>query len=131
MKEPKWLLKDVVLAVHQKTLREQGGLPGRRDMDLLESAVARPINTFQYAVEPNIHQLAAAYGYGYGIAMNHAFNDGNKRVAFYASVGFLRINGFALKATEVEAAATFLELAAGQITEEELAAWFFESSVEM
>ena len=129
MKEPKWLRKDVVLAVHQKTLREQGGLSRIRDMDILESALARPINTFQSAVEPNIHQLAAAYGYG--IVMNHTFNDGNKRVAFYASVGFLRINGFALTATEVEAAATFLELAAGQITEEELATWFFESSVEM
>ncbi len=122
MKESKWLLKDVVLAVHQKTLREQGGLSGIRDIDLLESALARPVNAYNYAVKPNIYELAAAYGYG--IAMNHAFNDGNKRVAFYASVGFLRINGFALTATELEAATTFRELAAGQITEEELTYWF-------
>lgn len=125
MKEPKWLLNEVILAVHQKTLREQGGLSGIRDMDLLESALARPVNAFK----PSIYELAAAYGYG--IAMNHAFNDGNERVAFYSSVGFLRINGFALTATELEAASTFLGLAAGQITEEELADWFSENSVEM
>jgi death-on-curing protein len=129
MKQPKWLLKEVVLAVHQKTLREQGGLPGIRDVDLLESALARPVNAFNYAVNPNIHELAAAYGYG--VAMNHAFYDGNKRVAFYASVGFLRINGFALTATELEAATTFLGLAAGQITEEELTDWFSRNTVEM
>lgn len=129
MNEPKWLLKDVILAVHQKTLREQGGLSGIRDLDLLESALARPVNALNYATKPSIHELAAAYGYG--IAMNHAFNDGNKRVAFYASVGFLRINGFALTATEIEAATTFLELAAGRLTEEELSDWFSENSAEM
>ena len=125
MKQPHWLLKQVVLAVHQKTLREQGGLPGIRDRDLLEFALARPVNAFN----PNIHELAAAYGNG--VAMNHAFNDGNKRVAFYASVGFLRINGFALTATELEAATTFLDLAAGQITEEELTDWFSKNTVEI
>jgi death-on-curing protein len=127
--KPKWLRKDAILAVHQKTLNEQGGLPGIRDEGLLESALARPVNITHYAPESNLHELAAAYAYG--IASNHPFNDGNKRVAFYASVGFLRLNGLFLQATEVEAAAVFLELAAGNIGEEELANWFFRNSTEL
>ena len=129
MTKPKWLRKDVILAVHQKTLNEQGGFPGIRDEGLLESALARPVNITNYAPEYNLHELAAAYAYG--IASNLPFNDGNKRVAFYASVGFLRLNGLVLQATEVEAAAVFLELAAGNIGEEELANWFFRNSTEL
>jgi len=127
--QPKWLRKDVILAVHQKTLNEQGGLPGIRDEGLLESALARPVNIIHYTPESNLHELGAAYAYG--IASNHPFNDGNKRVAFYASVGFLRLNGLFLQATEVEAAAVFLGLAAGNISEEELANWFFRNSIEL
>jgi death-on-curing protein len=122
--EPKWLRQDVVLAVHQKTLREQGGLPGIRDLNMLESALARPRNTFQYAAKPSLYELAAAYGFG--IAKNHPFMDGNKRVAFYTSVGFLRLNGLFLQATEVDAAVTFLDLAAGSVSEEGLALWFLQ-----
>ena len=128
MIEPTWLRQNVILAVHQKTLREQGGLPGIRDMDMLESALARPMNTFQYADEPNLYELAAAYGFG--IAKNHPLMDGNKRVAFYASVGFLRLNGLFLNALEAEAGVSFLDLAAGNIFEGELAAWFRQHTVE-
>jgi len=127
--KPKWLRKDVILAVHQKTINQQGGLPGIRDEGLLESALARPVNIIHYAPASNLHELAAAYAYG--IASNHPFNDGNKRVAFYASVGFLRLNGLFLQATEVEAAAVFLDLAAGNIDEEELANWFLRNSTEL
>jgi len=95
---------------------------------MLESALARPINTYQYADTPNVHELAAAYGFG--IAKNHKFMDGNKRVAFYASVGFLRLNGFILQAAEVDAAMTFLDLAAGSISEAELALWFLQNTIE-
>jgi death-on-curing protein len=126
--EPRWLRQDVILAVHQKTLREQGGLPGIRDLDMLESALARPINTYQYADKPNVYELAAAYGFG--IAKNHPFMDGNKRVGFYASVGFLRLNGFILQTMEVDAAMTFLDLAAGSISEEKLALWFLKNTIE-
>jgi death-on-curing protein len=112
--------------VHQKTLLEQGGAPGIRDEGLLESALARPINILEYALEPNLFDLAAAYGFG--IASNHPFIDGNKRVAFYASVGFLRINGVYLKAGEADAAVTFVALAAGELSEEELASWFRNNS---
>ena len=126
MKTPKWLRKDTIIAVHQKTLLEQGGAPGIRDEGLLESALARPINILEYALEPNLFDLAAAYGFG--IASNHPFIDGNKRVAFYASVGFLRINGVYLNAGEADAAVTFIALAAGELSEEELASWFRNNS---
>ena len=126
MKAPKWLRKDTIIAVHQKTLLEQGGAPGVRDDELLESALARPINILEYALEPNLFDLAAAYGFG--IASNHPFIDGNKRVAFYASVGFLRINGVYLNAGEADAAVTFVALAAGELSEEELASWFRNNS---
>jgi death-on-curing protein len=118
----KWLRLDVILAVHGKTVSEQGGLAGVRDQKLLESALARPQNLASYESEATLCDLASAYAFG--IAKNHPFLDGNKRVAFYASVGFLRINGKNLKASEVDAAGTFLDLAAGAITEEELAGWF-------
>ena len=126
MKAPKWLRKDTIIAVHQQTLLEQGGAPGIRDEGLLESALARPINILEYALEPNLFDLAAAYGFG--IASNHPFIDGNKRVAFYASVGFLRINGVYLNAGEADAAVTFIALAAGELSEEELASWFRNNS---
>jgi death-on-curing protein len=126
VKAPKWLRKDTIIAVHQKTLLEQGGAPGIRDEGLLESALARPINILEYALEPKLFDLAAAYGFG--IASNHPFIDGNKRVAFYASVGFLRINGVYLNAGEADAAVTFIALAAGELSEEELASWFRNNS---
>ena len=94
---------------------------------MLESALARPLNSYEYAYKPDLFQLAAAYGFG--IASNHPIIDGNKRVAFYASVGFLRLNGIHLNAGEVDAAATFLALAAGELSEEELASWFRSNSV--
>ena len=121
MTPAKWLRKDVILAVHQKTLNEQGGLPGIRDEGLLESALARPANITHYAADSNLYQLAAAYAFG--IASNHPFADGNKRVAFYAAAGFLRINGLCLDVEEAEAATVFIDLAAGELSEEYLAGW--------
>ncbi len=126
MKRPRWLRKDTIIAVHQKTLQEQGGRHGIRDEGLLESALARPLNTYEYIKNPSLFHLAAAYGFG--IASNHPFIDGNKRVAFYASVGFLRLNGIYLEATEADAAFTFLSLAAGELSEEELATWLHHNS---
>lgn len=126
MKRPKWLRKDTIIAVHQKTLREQGGRPGIRDDGPLESALAPPVDTVEYAVKPSLFDLAAAYGFG--IASNHPFIDGNKRVAFYASVGLLRINGISVNTGEAEAAATYLSLAAGELREKELASWLQSKS---
>ncbi len=126
MKPPKWLRKDTVLAVHQKTLLEHGGRPGIRDEGLLESAPARPLNVHECVDNPDLFHLAAAYGFG--IASNHPFIDGNKRVAFYASVGFLRINGITLNATEADAALTYFRLAAGELDEKGLTEWLRENS---
>ena len=118
--------EDTILAVHQKTLREQGGSPGTRDEGLLESALARPPDIFEYKQKPNLFALAAAYGHG--ISSNHPFIDGNKRVAFYAAAGFLRINGVYLDAPEVDAALAFIALAAGEMSEEDLENWLRENS---
>ena len=126
MKAPKWLRKDTIIAVHQKTLLEQGGAPAF----VMKVCWSRPSpaqsTSSSTRSNRNLFDLAAAYGFG--IASNHPFIDGNKRVAFYASVGFLRINGVYLKAGEADAAVTFVALAAGELSEEELASWFRNNS---
>lgn len=126
MSEPAWLLKTVVLTTHDKTLREQGGRPRIRDKGLLDNALARPENLAAYKSTATFFDLAAAYGFG--IARNHPFVDGNRRVAFYASVGFLRINGVAMLANNEDAAETDLKLTAGLLSESELARWLQANS---
>ena len=110
----------VIYAVHNQQLAEHGGSAGVRDAGLLESALARPQNLVAYG-EPDVHDLAAAYGYG--IARNHPFIDGNKRTAFVAVELFLRLNGFTLAATDVDCVITMLALAAGELREEAFARW--------
>jgi death on curing protein len=119
--EPVWLRLDAILAAHDDQLAEHGGGTGIRDQGLLESALARPRNLFAYG-EASLAKLAAAYAFG--IARNHPFVDGNKRTALVAAEGFLGLNGFDLTAADVEAVSVFLSLAAGEMTEEQLAAWF-------
>lgn len=125
MKE-QWLSKELILAVHAAQIAEHGGLAGLRDEGLLESALARPRNLAAYGA-PDMFDLAAAYAFG--IASNHPFLDGNKRVAFVASATFLRLHGFSLTAAMEERVATFLRLAAGEIDEPTLAAWLRTNSV--
>jgi death-on-curing protein len=120
MNEPEWLDLDLVLDFHAEQLALFGGADGIRDRGLLESALARPINKFAYG-ETNIAALAAAYGFG--IARNHAFVDGNKRTALASMFVFLGLNGIDLDATQEEATAIVLGLAAGEIPEEVLANW--------
>lgn len=116
-----WLLKQTVVAIHHESLVEHGGRPGIRDEGLLESALARPENLAGYG-EPTAFDLAAAYAFG--IVRNHPFVDGNKRVGFLAAFIFLWRNGWRLVAAESEAVAVFLDLAAGELDEPELALWF-------
>ena len=85
-----WIETTVVLAIHDAQLAEHGGLAGVRDAGLLESALTRPQNLLAYGA-PDAADCAAAYGFG--IARNHPFIDGNKRVAFAATDVFLRNNG--------------------------------------
>ena len=125
MTEIVWLSEAVVRAIHDEQLAEHGGGSGLRDAGLLESALARAINLYAYGT-PDVADLAAAYGFG--IARNHPFIDGNKRTAFVAATMFLELNGRRFGATEVDAATAFLRLAAGELSEAELAGWLRSNS---
>jgi death on curing protein len=116
-----WLTQQLVSAFHLRQLSEHGGGSGIRDLSLLESALQRPQNKLNYG-QPDIADLAAAYAYG--IARNHPFIDGNKRTALVASFTFLYLNGYKVETTQAENVTTFLALAAGSLTEDELAIWF-------
>ena len=120
MKRWIWLDAADVVAYHAEQIVEHGGSAGLRDQGLLESALARPRNQASYG-EPSAFDLAAAYAFG--IAKNHPFVDGNKRVALVTSVTFLELNGWRFLATEEEAAVAFLDLAGGRLTERELSRW--------
>ncbi|MEL6528836.1 MAG: type II toxin-antitoxin system death-on-curing family toxin [Pseudomonadota bacterium] len=119
--EPEWLSLDLALAVHDRQLSEHGGPSGVRDQGMLESALARPLNQWNYG-EDDLCALAAAYAYG--IARNHPFADGNKRTAWVFARVFLKLNGQALSFTPKEAIDIVLALAAGELSEHELADWF-------
>ena len=122
MKNPKWLLVDFVIAVHNLVLAEHGGPEGIRDEKMLDSALARPLNKNAYEPRSTVFDLAAAYSYG--IAMDHPFVDGNKRTALMAALVFLDINQQKFSASEPETAAAFESLAAGKLSEKELSRWF-------
>lgn len=121
MQEPVWGRDDVVLAIHIRQLAEHGGAEGVRDKGLLESALARPRHVLRYSEDPDLSRLAASYAYG--IARNHPFFDGNKRVAWVVCRTFLRLNGRDLEAPAEERYLTMLRLAEGKISEEYLGAW--------
>ena len=109
------------MAAHAEQLAEHGGGAGVRDAGMLESAMARPQNLAVYG-EPDAAALAGAYAFG--IARDHPFVDGNKRTAAVVSETFLVLNGYALTATDAELVVAFLALAAGELSEEEMADWF-------
>ena len=115
-----WIDRAVVIAAHGEQLAEHGGGMGMRDAGLLDSALARPENLAVYGT-PDCADLAAAYGFG--IARNHPFIDGNKRTAFVAVELFLFLNGLELIATDADCVLTMLGLAAGEIEEATFAAW--------
>lgn len=127
MIEPKWVLDEVVISVHQMLLAEHGGGLSIRDKALLESALARPKQRYDYEPDASLFDLAASYCFG--IAKNHPFIDGNKRVAFTVSAIFLEINGFSFNASEPETVIIIERLAAGGLSEEELSRWFKSSSI--
>ena len=117
-----WLLEETLTAIHHRQIAEHGGSEGLRDEGLLLSALARPQNLLAYGEPPpDLASLAAAYAYG--IARNHPFVDGNKRTALVAARTFLILNGVDLEATQDDKVLTFLTLAEGAISEEELADW--------
>ena len=115
-----WILESVVHAIHDEQIAEHGGLQGARDIALLQSALARPKNLFEYKT-PDIADLAACYGYG--IANNHPFNDENKRTAFVVMELFLLMNGHELIADDTACVLTMLAVENSGIKEEEFANW--------
>lgn len=122
MKEPVWIIDAVVLAVHRRQLAEHGGGDGVRDASLLESALSKPKNLYHYSdPKPTLAAMAAAYACG--ICNNHPFIDGNKRTAFVICLLFLKLNDAELTASQTEKYEIFLNLAAGDVTEQELTHW--------
>jgi len=123
MIDPRWLSRLVVDVIHSEMLREHGGAPGVRQggEDLIESALARPRNRLAYEPGSDLPALAAAYLAG--LAKNHGYVDGNKRVGFACAATFLRLNGFRLTASEPEAYDAVVGLVEGRYSEEQTAAW--------
>jgi death on curing protein len=116
----RWISKNALVLLHGESLAEHGGAMGLRDEGMLESALARPQQLAHYG-EPDVAALAASYGYG--LIKNHAFVDGNKRVAFLAVGMFLYLNGYRLSTSQVDATRTMLALAASELSEEQFAKW--------
>ena len=126
--EPEWIESEQALEIHDDVVERHGGSAGVRDMGLLESALARPKNSYGYG-ETDIFQLAADYAVG--IARNHPFIDGNKRTAFSVAGLFLRINGHSLLTPEVseEQISYFESVATGKVSQDELAEFYREYTV--
>ena len=118
--EPIWITCEQAIAIHSRQLRRFGGAAGLRDEGMLRSALERPINKWTYEQAP-LAELAAAYAFG--LAKNHAFVDGNKRIAFMAMMVFLRRNGVVFAPDPAQATTIILALAAGEVSEESLIRW--------
>jgi death-on-curing protein len=115
--------------MHHDSISTHGGLPGLRDEKLLESALARPKQAFAYGSGIDTAALAAAYAYG--LARNHPYHDGNKRIAFMTMAVFAELNGFELEAAETDVVDVMLRLASGDLEEEQLAEWLRAKLVEI
>lgn len=122
--EPVWLTRLIIEALHDRLIREYGGSPGVRDEGLIESALARPRQKWAYTETADLSLLAAAYAFG--LAKNHGFVDGNKRIGATAMGVFLGLNGLELEAPEPELVAAITAVAAGEWTEDHLAVWIRE-----
>ncbi len=122
----RWIDRRLLETLHAESLSRFGGAGGLRDSGLLDSALARPLQLLHYSSSPDCAALAACYAFG--LAQNHPFVDGNKRAAFLSLGLFLRLNGYALTATSVDATLTILALASGQLDQDQLAAWIRANS---
>lgn len=129
MSEPVWLNRLIVDSIHHAQLSEHGGQAGVRDENALESALSRPRNKWAYEPESDLAALAAAYGYG--LARNHGYLDGNKRIGFMALYVFLGLNGWEIEAPEPEVVVLMLEVADGSRSENELARWIRAHWIEL
>jgi death-on-curing protein len=122
MKEPKWVLMQTVIAIHQRQIAEHGGLEGIRDQALLESALKAPQNLHYYGnPKPAFAEIAACYAYS--LTRNHPFRDGNKRVSLVTCELFLHLNGMFFLATQAEKYQSYYSLADGTLTQKQFAEW--------
>jgi death-on-curing protein len=124
MDEPTWLSRRVVDAMQRELIAEHRGLHGIRDEGLIDSALSKPRNRWAYEPDADLAELCASYGFG--LARNHGYLDGNKRIALAAMHVFTRRNGFAITVSEVEEVAVVLQLAEGSLCEADLAVWIRE-----
>jgi death-on-curing protein len=124
VKEPRWLTLDEIIIIHERQLARFGGASGIRDQGAIESALSRPRNKWLYE-ESDLVALAAAYAFG--LAKNHPFVDGNKRVSFIGMIAFLRLNGVRFAPPQNEATAMIFALAAGEVDEPGLARWIADN----
>jgi death-on-curing protein len=130
MDEPRWLKESVVESIHQRQLAEHGGMAGVRDRGLLSSALARPRNLFAYTrPSPDIAALDASYAFG--VIKNHPFVDGNKRTGYVLCRTFLRMNGFDIKATDIEKYQAVIAAADGSMSEEQFTEWLRSKVIEV
>jgi death-on-curing protein len=120
VEEPLWITYEQAVAIHGEQLRRFGGAPGLRDEGMLRSALERSVNKWTYEQAP-LAELAAAYAFG--LAKNHAFVDGNKRIAFMAMMTFLHKNGVPFAPDPAQSTVIILALAAGEVSEESLTRW--------
>lgn len=119
--EPRWISRLVVDAIQTDVLLTHGGVPGLRDENALESALARPQQRLAYEPDADLATLAA--GYGFGLVRNHPYNDGNRRVGFVVMATFLGLNGYEFIASESDVVTTVVALASGNLDEETLVDW--------
>ncbi|SKB15737.1 Death-on-curing family protein [Planktothrix sp. PCC 11201] len=126
MNEPLWIFEEIVQVIHQYQIQQHGGSLGIRDENLLSASLARPRHLFAYG-QPDLFDLAAAYGYG--LAKNHPFIDGNKRTAFVVMATFLLVNDYLLEVPEIEVVQMMEQLATDQQTQESLAQWLRKNSM--
>lgn len=124
MADPIWVRHRLALAIHEEQLAEHGGLSGLRDEGALRSALMRPVDLFFYGNEREHAVLAAAYGFG--IAGNHPFVDGNRRMSLTVCLTFLGLNGIGVQADDDDKVATWLALAGGSLGQDDLAVWLRE-----
>ncbi len=124
MKDIVWVMSETILAVHDEQLAQHGGAQGIRDLNIIQSALARPCNLALYEDYDDLARLAAAYAYG--IARNHGFVDGNKRTALVTADLFLMLNGHELCSTPAENVLTIIGVADGSLSEDDLTIWFRE-----
>lgn len=128
MSEPRWLTREIVIILHGELIAEHGGAMGLRNDDALQAAIARPRQKHHYESH-GVPALAAAYAFG--LSKGHPFVDGNKRLSLAALDVFLRLNGWALTASEAETTTVFLDLAAGNLSEDDLITWVAQNAEQL